>query len=243
MGLFNKLLGAGLGFTLGGGPIGAIIGFAFAAIYDETVDAMRKSGKGVHVSTPGDFIASLLVLVASVMKADGKVVKSELDYVKKYFIQSFGQSSASEAIKLLREILKKEIPVRDVCFQIKSRMDYSSRLQLLHFMYGIANADGKVDVTEEKLIDEIAYYLGISSADGTSIKNMFVKSTDWAYKVLEINKNISDEELKKAYRKMANKYHPDKVSYLGEELKAKANEKFAKINEAYEAVKKDRGIK
>ena len=137
---------------------------------------------------------------------------------------------------MLKDILKQEIPVREVCGQIKLRMDYSSRLQLLHFLFGIANADEIIDKSELSLIEEISYYLGISSADLGSIKGMFIKSTHWAYDILEIEQTISDEELKKAYRKMANKYHPDKVSHLGDEIRQKAKEKFQKINEAYQAV-------
>ena len=64
---------------------------------------------------------SLLVLVAAVMKADGKVVKSELDYVKQFFVRQFGQESAKQALLMLKDILKQEIPVRDVCLQISRK--------------------------------------------------------------------------------------------------------------------------
>jgi DnaJ like chaperone protein len=238
MGKFGKWIGAGLGWTFGG-PLGAILGFALGSFIDA---ADVQVIKGERRTTTGDFIASLLVLVASIMKADGKVLRSELDYVKRYFVQAFGNESALEAMQMLRDILKQNIPVRDVSIQIKQRMDYSSRLQLLHFLYGIAIADGKIDPAEIQLIEQIAYYLGISSADSGSIKNMFVKSTDSAYIILGVNKNATNEEIKKAYRKLAVKYHPDKVSYLGEDIKNKAKEKFQQISEAYESIKKERGM-
>jgi DnaJ like chaperone protein len=238
MGKFGKWIGAGLGWTFGG-PLGAILGFALGSFIDA---ADVQVIKGERKTTTGDFIASLLVLVASIMKADGKVLRSELDYVKSYFVQAFGSDAAMEAMQMLRDILKQNIPVRDVSIQIKQRMDYSSRLQLLHFLYGIAIADGKIDPAEIQLIEQIAYYLGISSADSGSIKNMFVKSTDSAYIILGVNRNATNEEIKKAYRSLAVKYHPDKVSYLGEDIKNKAKEKFQQINEAYEAVKKERGM-
>jgi DnaJ like chaperone protein len=238
MGKFGKWIGAGLGWTFGG-PLGAILGFALGSFIDA---ADVQVIKGERKTTTGDFIASLLVLVASIMKADGKVLRSELDYVKSYFVQAFGSDAAMEAMQMLRDILKQNIPVRDVSIQIKQRMDYSSRLQLLHFLYGIAIADGKIDPAEIQLIEQIAYYLAISSADSGSIKNMFVKSTDSAYIILGVNRNATNEEIKKAYRSLAVKYHPDKVSYLGEDIKNKAKEKFQQINEAYEAVKKERGM-
>jgi DnaJ like chaperone protein len=238
MGKFGKWIGAGLGWAFGG-PLGAILGFAVGSF----VDATRVEVKhGERTTTPGDFVASLLVLVAAIMKADGKVVRSELDYVKRYFVQAFGTAAASEALQMLRDILNQNINVSEISQQIRHRMDYSSRLQLLHFLYGIANADGRIDPSELKLIEQIAYYLGISSADSGSIKNMFIKSTESAYIILGVDRTATDEEIKKAYRKLAVKYHPDKVNYLGEDIRKKAKEKFQQVNEAYEAIKKERGI-
>ncbi|MBN2349745.1 MAG: TerB family tellurite resistance protein [Bacteroidales bacterium] len=239
MGKFGKWIGAGLGWTFGG-PIGAILGFGLGSLVDAS--AATTQTRTYTTTTPGDFVASLLVLVAAVMKADGKVLQSELNYVKSYFVQSFGKNSAAEAVRMLGGIIKQNIPVKDVCMQIKHRLDYSSRLQMMHFLYGIANADGKIDENELKTISEIAYHLGISSADQMSIKSMFIKSTDSAYKILGVDQSASNDEIKKAYRKLAVKYHPDKVNYLGDEIREAANEKFRKINEAYEAIKAERGI-
>jgi DnaJ like chaperone protein len=60
---------------------------------------------------------------------------------------------------------------------------------------------------------------------------------------LEIDSSATDDEVKKAYRKQAMKHHPDKVSHLGEEIRKAAEEKFQKLNEAYERIKSARGIK
>ncbi len=251
MAKFGKWIGAGLGWTLLGGPVGAIIGLGLGWLYDSATEAAKQGGFGRTIlddesrytrTTPGDFAATLLVLIAAVMKADGKVVRSELDHVKSYLVMQFGRESASEALVMLRDILKQPIPVRDVCYQVKARLDYPSRLQLLHLLYGVANADGRVQEPEIKIIEQIAYYMGISGTDSASIKNMFVKSTHSAYTILGVKPNASDDEVKKAYRKLAVKYHPDKVSYLGDDFKKTAEEKFQKINEAYEQIKKERGI-
>jgi DnaJ like chaperone protein len=240
MGKFTKWIAGGLGWAFFG-PIGGLVGFIAGSFLDESQNAVfRKQQPGP--TTPGDFAMSLLVLVAAVMKADGKVLRSELDYVKAYFVRSFGEGAAGEAIMMLRDLLKQDINVQEVSLQIKSRLDYASRLQMMHFLYGVAMADGSIPARELEILNRITSYLGISAKDGDSIRAMFVPNTDAAYKILEIERTATDEEVKKAYRSMAMKYHPDKVSYLGEDFRKAADEKFKKLNEAYEAIKKERGI-
>ena len=121
-------------------------------------------------------------------------------------------------------------------------MDHPSRLQLMHFLFGIAKADGTVTEDEERQIYTISGYLGISSRDYESIKAMFYNSSENAYKVLEITKSATVSEIKKAYRKMAKKYHPDKLIGLGDEHLQGAKEKFQNIQAAYETIKKERGL-
>jgi DnaJ like chaperone protein len=176
------------------------------------------------------------------MKADGRVMKSELDYVKRYFVSRFGEDTASEAVVMLRDILKQDIPLRDVTHQLSQRLDYSYRLEMLHFLYGIASADNTVSDSENEVIQRIASYMSISDSDFQSIRAMFVSQTDASYKILEIDSTASDEEVKKAYRSMAMKYHPDKVSHLGKDFKQVAHEKFRKVQEAYDQIKTERGI-
>ncbi len=239
MGLFGSLAGASLGwFTLG--PVGAIIGFIVGHVAEES--SSRSSQQNINTTARDGFIASLLVLMAAVMKADGKVVRSELSFVKAYLVRTFGEQKASEALLMLREILNQEIPVRDVCTQIKANVDYSSRLELLHLLFEVAKSDGSIPQAELNVLQEIAKYLGLSATDYTSILNMYIESTESAYKILEISAEATDDEVKKAYRKMALKYHPDKVSHLGEEFQKTAGEKFRKVNEAYEKIKKSRGL-
>jgi len=241
MGRFGKWLGGGLGFVMGG-PIGGLLGFLVGSMVDSTSVYTSTYSPGQVRTTQGDFGVSLLVLIAAVMKADGKVVKSELDYVKQFFLRQFGRESAAEASIMLRDLLKKDIPIRDVCQQIGRNMDYSSRLQLLHLLFNISIADGVVQPSEQDIIEKISGYLLISSTDFISIKNMFVPETDSAFKILEIERSASDEDIKKAYRKMAMKYHPDKVSQLGEDYRKSAEEKFRKVNGAYEKIKKERNM-
>jgi DnaJ like chaperone protein len=241
MAAFGKILGGGIGWALGG-PIGAIIGFALGAVVDDTKFVVETTGTRMPTQA-GDFSASLLVLAAAVMKADGNVLKSELEYVKQFFVKHFGVAHTQEQMLLFREILKKDIPLPEVCSQIRRSMEYSSRLQLIHFLFGLSMADGQVHSSEVNVIEHIAGLLGISLPDYNSIKAMFYSDSESDYKILEITKDVSDEEVKKAYRKMAVKFHPDKVSHLGEDIQKDAKEKFQKVQRAFENIKKQRGIK
>ncbi len=240
-GCSSGLIGAGIGFIIGGGPIGAIIGYALGSIFGNsyTKEDVRFMGKNPRQQ---DFSASLLVLSAAVMKADGNVKKSELDYVKRFFLTNFGQEQAEKYILTLREVLKQDINVAEVSRQIGRYMDYSSRLQLLHYLFGIASADGQVHEKEIEIIESISRYMSVYNADFESIKAMFVKKVDDAYTILGITPSATDDEVKKAYREMAKKNHPDKVAYLGEDVRKDAEKKFQEINDAYDKIKKQRGL-
>jgi DnaJ like chaperone protein len=240
MAKFGKWIGAGLGWAFGG-PIGAVIGLGLGWMYDSAQNI--EINKGFQKSTRGDFAVSLLVLIAAVMKADNKVMQSELNYVKEFFVKKFGSSSALEASRMLRDILKQNIPLEDISYQIRDRLDYQSRLEMLHLLYGVAQADGTLHPSELRLINAIAGYLGVSYTDQQSLKNMFLPDTDSAYKIIGIDRNASIDEIKKTYRKLAVEFHPDKVGYLGEDIRKDAEEKFRKINEAYEKIKTERGFK
>jgi DnaJ like chaperone protein len=241
MGIFGKWLGGGLGFVMGG-PIGGLLGFLVGSMIDGTTVTTSSYSPGTARTSQGDFGMSLLVLVAAVMKSDGKVVKSELDYVKQFFVRQFGEEPARQALLTLKDILKQDIPVREVCLQIKDNMDYSSRLQLLHILFNVSLSDTAIHPLEIQVIEKISSYLGVRSGDFLSIKNMFIPETDSSYKILEIERSATDDEVKKAYRKMAVKYHPDKVSHLGEDIRKSADEKFARVNEAYNKIKKERNM-
>jgi len=247
---YGKWIGGGLGWAFGG-PLGALFGFAVGSMFDgvETAAPTRTYGdphyqsRYRHQTTHDDFVMSLLALSAAVMKADGKSKKSELDFIKNFFERQFGAAKTTEAMVLLRDLLKRDIPLRQVTEQIRYNMEHPLRLQLLHYMFGIAKADGHVDKQEVDMINTISGYLGISQKDYESILGMFYKDAEHAYSVLEISESASDVEVKKAYRKMAVKYHPDKVTHLGEEFRLAAREKFIKVKDAYDLIKKERGLK
>ena len=247
MGCFTRLFLTGLGWAFGG-PIGGIIGYALGSLFSTSRPSVLRSEVNQqfgNTEEKRDFNVTLLVLSAAVMKADGNVKKSELDYVKRFFLQNFGQERAENYIKMLRDILDKEYNIYEVSQQVGRYMDYSSRLQLLHYLFGIAAADGMVTEAEVGVIHTISMYMSVSESDYLSIKAMFVRevnASDNAYKILGVDPNASDEEVKKAYREMAKKNHPDLVSNLGDEVRQAAEKKFQEINQAYETIKKQRGM-
>lgn len=249
MSSFSKWLGAGIGFTFGG-PIGAILGFAAGSALDaftkEDFDVEReKFRRKVHKSSntqSGDFEISLLILSAVVIKADGRIDERELNFVRSQFVGMYGKERANHAFSLFKNIIKKQISTRQVCLQIRQFMPHASRLQLMHFLFGIAKADTHISPQEVDEIRKIASYLNINQYDFESIKAMFFDSSGNDYKILEVPKTASNDEVKKAYRKMAKKYHPDKLQGLGEEHLKGAKEKFQSIQTAYENIKKERGM-
>lgn len=242
MGILGSFLGASIGWwTLG--PIGAIMGLVLGHLSEEQSTFIKGSKQSPHQQARSGFLATLLVLVAAVMKADGKVVRSELDFVKRSLVATFGEKEAGKALLMLRDILNQNIPVDEVVHQARVNINYASKVQLMHLLYGIALADGHLSSEEKNYLQQIAYGLGISSADMTSIASMYVKDSSAAYKVLEVDEDASNEVIKKAYKKMAVRFHPDKVAHLGDDIRKDAERKFQKINEAYEQIKKERGIK
>ena len=261
---FAKWIGGAIGWSFGG-PIGAIIGLAIGSFVDNLTNngtpllGDRQTGRqqrdpyrtmpnyGQRTSRPktqsGDFEVSLLILASIVIKADGKQDERELDFVRQQFTNMYGKDRANKAFELFKRISKQNISTRQVCTQIRQMMDHASRLQLLHFLFGIAKADGFVTEDELRQIYTITGYLGISNRDYESIEAMFYNTSDNAYKILEIDKSVSDDAVKKAYRTMAKKYHPDRVGHLGKEHQEGAEAKFRQVQEAYEHIQKERGFK
>jgi DnaJ like chaperone protein len=246
MAKFLKWIGGGIGWAAGG-PLGALMGFFFGSVLDDIVSGGVRfqtsfEPQGSRMTQSGDFVFSLLALSAAVMKSDNRVLKSELDFVKKFLVAQFGVNQAEQQLILLREILKQEIDLQAISIQVRQNMDYAERLQLLHYLFGISLADNLLHPSELNTIDMISQYLGIRLQDYESVKAMFVKDTSSAYKILEISPDATDEEVKQAYRKMALKYHPDRLGHLGEDVVKAANAKFSELNNAYEEIKRQRGI-
>tara|TARA_B110000967_G_scaffold128018_1_gene130809 strand:+ start:5571 stop:6314 length:744 start_codon:yes stop_codon:yes gene_type:complete len=247
MGNFTKWLGAGLGWSFGG-PIGAVLGYLIANAVEgfgkKDLQEFQRQAQGHSDNThSGDFEVSLLLLSSFVIKADGKIDPRELDFVRSYFVKMYGKDRANHAFRLFKGIIKNEaISPRQICLQIQHQMQHAARLQLMHYLFALAKADEIVTSEELDMLHKIAGYLNINPRDFESIKAMFYSDSQSAYKILEIEKTATDQEVKAAYRKMVKKHHPDKLRHLGEEHLKGAQDKFLKIQEAYEQVKKERSL-
>ena len=241
MGLGKWIAGA-LGWAMFG-PIGGIIGYYFTSRLEKLAEnaMVYTEDQSWNQGQRNSFLMSLLVLSAAVIKADGKTSSQELSTLRSFFAQNFGPQAADEAVEIVEEVLKKDYNLYEVCGQIRSCMDYSQRLQLFHFLVSLATCDG-LQQREVDILEVIATYIGLSKNETDSIFAQFRPSNDSNYKILEITPSATDDEVKKAYRKMAIKYHPDKVATLGKDVQRAAEEKFKAISQAYEAICKERGI-
>jgi DnaJ like chaperone protein len=219
--LMIKWIGAVLGYTylrFGGAVLGYFLGSMIEGFIKKKPTRSFNTSSFRSMET-NQFELNLLALAALVIKADGKIEEKELRFVKK---------EAQDLSKVARLFV--------------NGTPYNTRLQIVHFLFGIANADGSVSPSEIKKINQIAAALSIQSANFESIKAMFIQQAGNAYKILEIDSNATDVEVKKAYRTMAKKYHPDKLSSADSAMLKGAQEKFQQVQAAYEKIQKERGL-
>lgn len=279
MGL-TKWIFTGLGWVIGAGPIGALLGYMLGSaierrqeIGDGSQDFSNHHGPYRNTGTQDDINIALIVLIAAVIKADGNVRRSELDYVKRFLLKNYGEEKGKQYLAMLRDLVKPEriIDLPAICNQIKQNTDYTTRYHMTDFLFGLSVADNSYTTAENDVMRSIAKGLGINTRDfvsmytrhiyahsgtagsggysggssysGSSYSSSYSQQRKDPYKVLGIDSTATDEEVKKAYRRLAMKYHPDKVEGMGEEVKKNAEAQFREINEAYEQIKTARGMK
>ena len=190
-----------------------------------------------------DFPTQLLALSAYMMKSDGKVVRSELNFVKGFLAQQFGPNFNTQHLQTLKQFLDApSIPIQEICTDLRMRAQVEIRIQLLHYLFGIAQSDAQVSDQEIRTLEQLAQWLHVPPMDFRSVKGMFKHNIQADYEVLGVEESATDDEVKKAYRKLAVRYHPDKVASMGEEYQKGAKEKFQRVQEAYDNVKKARGF-
>ena len=238
------LIGAFIGFASSGMP-GAVIGLLIGMYVDHMSqsEAEAEPSKRSYRQAPTyDFRNNLLILIAAIMKADGALLKSELDLVKQMLVRTYGEEEAKILLLRLREYTKQTHNLAEVCRNLRLRMGYSQRLEIVHVLFRISRADSNISPSELQVLQTVSAQLGISTPDFLSLRAMFVSSPDSDYQILEIKPEASDDEVKKAYRKMAMRFHPDRLGDLSDSEKKQAEEKFLRVQKSYEAIKKKRGF-
>ena len=263
----GKWIGGILGF-MSGGPLGALAGIVLGGVFESMLDAVNTPetqgtfdgqsgyesqtyGSRVNYGQRNSFLFSLLVLASYIIKADGKVMHSEMEMVRNMLGQNFGAGARQQGDEILRRLFDEQKrvgasafrnTVADCCHQIAQNMDYSQRLQLLNFLVMISQADGRVDATEVTAMKECAQWLQMSADEVDSMLGLGKDDLESAYRVLGVSPSATDDEVKRAYRRLALEHHPDKVAALGEDIRKAAEKKFQEINAAKERIWKARGL-
>ena len=276
----GKWIGGVLGFITAG-PLGALAGYALGSLFDRGLDEVNRDGdrsynnayeaysgqqggysdsySRLQYSYEGQrnsFMFSLLVLSSYIISADGKIMHSEMELVRRFLRQNFGEEACKQGESILLKLFEQQkrlgmaeyrTVIQDSCHQIRSNMMYEQRLQLLNFLVLIAQADNVVAPEEIAALKEVAIHMGLSAEDVEQMLNLrggasSTNSLDDAYKVLGISPTATNDEVKAAYRKMALKHHPDKVAALGEDVRRAAEKKFQEINDAKDRIYKARGL-
>lgn len=264
----GKWIGGVLGFITGG-PLGALAGFALGWIFDRQIDSdlllgedadySHQSGGGGHQQQSyqegqrNSFLFSFLALASYIIRIDGKVMHSEMEAIRQFLRNNFGEVAVRQGERTLLRLFdyqkqvgmaEFESTIRSACGQISQNMNYPERLQLLDFLVMLAQADGHIDSSEINAIRFVGQHMGIYQRDVESLLHLDkgTNQLDDAYKVLGIDASATDEEVKSAYKKMALKHHPDRVSGLGEDIRQAAENKLKEINAAKELIYKQRGI-
>lgn len=272
----GKWIGSALGWILSGGNVlGAIAGYCIGSLLsDATSTAERDNGFNGNGNTfrndysdtqfnqrpfeedRNSFLFSMLVLSSYIIKADGKIMHSEMNCVRNFLRNNFGEQAVRQGEDILLKLFEMQKQqgattfketIRKSCVEISFHMNIGQRLQLLDYLIIIAKVDGTISPEEVYALKEVATYLGLSAQDVDSMLNMEASSNqqiglDEAYKILGISPNATNDEVKAAYRKMALKHHPDRISSLGDDIREAAEKKFQEINNAKERIYKARGL-
>lgn len=252
----GKWIGGVIGW-MAGGPLGALAGFVIGSLFDSTVittNIQTQNNDDPTIGHRNSFLFSMLVMASYIIKADGKIMHSEMEFVRRFLRDNFGEQAMNEGNQILLNLFEQrkrmdavnpnsfKQTIYDCGQQIAANLNYGERLQLLRFLAMIAMSDGNVCVQEIEALREVATAMNLSANDVESMLNLGSSNLDAAYKVLEIDPSATDDEVKAAYRALAKKHHPDRVATLGDDIHKAAEEKFRQINEAKEQIFKARNI-
>lgn len=265
---WGKWIGGIVGF-MNSGPLGALVGYALGAMFDKAVsvnpsDEQQQNGRGGNEYTSdsesfygqrNSFLFSMLVMASYIIKADGKVMHSEMEYVRNFLRENFGPGAVSQGEQILLNLFeqRKQMDaensgayrktIQECGHQIAENLTYEQRLQLLSFLVQIAKSDGSVCASEIDALTDVAIAMRLSKAEVDSLLNLGGNSLEQAYRVLEVDPSATNDEIRASYRRLALLHHPDKVATLGEDVRKAAEKKFQEINAARDMIYKARGIR
>ena len=256
----GKWIGGFLGWiATGGSPIGALIGIAIGSMFDGNSDPRIGTSDlfdsdNEHRQAEGSrnsFLFSLLVLASYIIRADGRIMHSEMETVRQMLRQNFGDVAVEQGNQILQRLFDEakrqgdaayKQTIRQSCQQIAAHTDYGERLQLLSFLASIAQADGSVHPTEVTALREVALWMQMPDSEVDSMLHLKGDTLSDAYQVLGISPDATDDEVRRAYRRLALQHHPDRVAKLGDDVRRAAEQKFQEINAAKERIYKARGL-
>jgi DnaJ like chaperone protein len=261
MSWWGKIAGGGLGFAMGG-PLGALLG----AVLGHQVDKASKNNfdAGSQERTQAAFFTATFSVMGHIAKADGHVSPQEIQMAEQVFAQmKFDPGQRAAAIELFNQGKKDDFDLDEVLDQF--RRECGRKISLIQVFMQIqlqaAYADGRKDPAEERVLERICNQLGYPVAmlaqleallfaqqhqySGAGQQEATQSELDNAYAVLGVKENASDDEVKRAYRKLMHQNHPDKLISKGlpEEMIQVATEKSKHIQRAYDLIKKFRKFK
>ena len=254
---FGKWIGGYLGWIVFG-PLGGLLGFLAGSVFDALTGGTPLLGSGSQQTDSSQdsydayrqqqyqqqgnrnsFLLSMLVLVSYIIRADGKVMHSEMECVRQMLRQNFGESAVQQGNDILLKIFEQEKLQGTAAFR---QTIHQACTQLLNFLVMVAQADGSVPEVELRALREVAQWMQLSASEVDSMLHLHGDTLEDAYKVLGVSPSATDDEVKKAYRKLALEHHPDRVAKLGEDVRKAAEKKFQEINAAKEKIWKARGL-
>ena len=235
--------GAGIGF-LRGGPLGAIIGGTAEHFISKKIKKKQQE-KLPGVVHQGQFITCLVVILTRVGMEAGPIGIKKAGVIHNFIIKNMGY--APEDLKpldgLIREVQAKKPDLEQFIGEYKASCKNNYNLLILALCYQIILVENDLDKEIESLIKVVGLELGVSYDSHNELRKKYsLDPFKTPYSILEISSDASNEEIKKAYRKLASLHHPDRVSTGNEEVRQEAHLKFLEIQSAYKELEKVRNI-
>jgi len=250
MSVWGKVIGGVGGFALGG-PLGALMGAVAGHAYDKMKEGGVESIAGDNAAHQVAFTTAIIVLSAKMAKADGHVTRVEVDAFKQLF--NIPPDEVKNVGLLFDEAKKDAQGFEPYAEQIAMLFAHEPMVleELIGALFHIARADGVFHPEENKLLRKTALIFGFSEFQYERLKAIHMGEVGRGdrpsdpYQVLGLERGVSDDVIKKTYRKLIRENHPDTLIAKGmpQEFIDVANEKMAAINAAYDLVEKERGLK